>query len=248
MRRLLLGLLLLFALPHHAVAQQAIQRAAFGYQGPPRLITATDMQSICPNGCSYPSLVGFGGIGHLLVAIVEGACDPALGDTCNNVHDSKGRVWQKALVVPYNNGTGFFYIIDDALYESQVTVYFSPNTAVSVVLLEYPAVVGLDTTNYATYAQQNGEIGYVNGQSSDWSWTLPLETSSYGELIIAAAGSSGDFGCPFQVGPQFSPEASVGILAIEDMVSGQPSLYFPTLHWTTCAMHWTMGAVAFKMK
>jgi len=238
MKKLLLGLFLILACSHSTMAQQAIQRAAYGRIFP----------TACPTGCAYLSPVRGG---DLLVAIVEGACDATLSSCTNEVRDSKGQIWQKALMVDYNNGTGFYYAMNTIglnATDGRITVYFAPGTAWSVVLLEFPPAISLDTVNAATYNNQNNEIGYVNGQASDWSWTLPLETSNYGDLIIGAASSSGAVGCAFEPGPQFASEAGVGPLAIEDMIATRPSLYFPSLHWTFCNMHWTMGAVAFKMK
>jgi len=106
-------------------------------------------------------------------------------------------------------------------------------------------------TDSGSQAWNNGTIKFTSAAIGQIPITGTLtSTGSYSNISIphTAATALGDIGCTAQAGNQFSLEASVGMLSVEDMITAQPGLYFPTLRWSNCIPCWTMGAVAFKMK
>jgi hypothetical protein len=257
MRTLILFLLL--ASP--CLGQQAIQKSVCGGARP----TA--------GPCSFSQVVK---AGDLLVAIVEGG----LGVNGYPVSDSLGQTWKLGLSVPYNDNTDLYYVLNSIAGSETVSFPYDPTIldncyapgqcvrgrAWSIVLLEYPPALSIDTAKFGTYGNYTDSIleatlaDSPGDASSDWNWTMPLQVSGYGELIIGYGKLGGlQPNCSFSAGPNFSIEAlitqpaAIGFpwggssVGVEDMIATSPGLYFPSMQWS-CYTHWTMGAVAFKMK
>jgi hypothetical protein len=243
MRRIIFSALLFFIFPHLALAQQAIQKSTCGPSSttpqmlPPSVIAPDGLVSGV-GSCSFALPVT---AGSTLVAIVTYSCDPA--GNCNNLVDNKGQIWKLALEVRFSYNTNLYYFTNSGA--GNISLSFLPRTALSVVLLEYPPVVGVDATSSGFYDDISGGFDDAN----EFGWVKPFETSGYGELIIGYVTTSIYIGCSFNSGPDFSAEAIAGNLQVEDMISTRPNIYSPTIYWPNCGgVHWTMGAVAFKMK
>lgn len=230
----------------------------FGFFASPCFAQQAIQVKVCAAGsngfalpCTYDKPVT---PGNTLVRVRRGGCDPNLWyplncgtkGSLNDVLTSQGDDWLNALVVGSNNGVPLDYVI--GAKGGVTTVYVPPNTTWNEIILEYPPVVTLDGANTGSYRDQN--VDTPQGQGDDIGWTLPVETSEPNELIICwdISGEYPGSALP-QAGPFYTIEAQDrGQLAVEDMTSTTPGLYFGTMAWENVYGHWSMGVAAFKVK
>ncbi len=136
------------------------------------------------------------------------------------------------------------------------TISFPANTVSSAVVFMYAGTWDFIKGVQGDYANENAQLGGINGQSYDGAWTEPVEFVA-GDLQIAWTSESQIGMALPKPGEGFSVEFNNALpnqvaFAVEDKITPVDGVYIGSLTWKdatggdTGGGHWLMGLAGYR--